>query len=132
MALAHSRKVSCGVTVCMPDGAPAAAAARGAALVEAPAERRAPARRPADLRAGALRRATFFEAFFFAMVFLLGKPPEITPGTPRQRRSTIYRLQREERSPSAAPPPERSRTRGHASGTGRESQSLGNRSRRKT
>src|SRR6266851_530773 len=68
MALADSRRVSCGVTVCIPAGAPGAPAARGAERVERPAERRAPARRPADLRAGALRRAAFFEVFFFAMV----------------------------------------------------------------
>src|SRR5712671_753710 len=99
MALADSRKVSCGVTVCMPEGAPGAPAARGVDRVERPAERRAPARRPADLRAGVLGRAAFFDAFFFAMVFLLGKPPEITPETRRQRGSTIYRLQ-----PSRCPP----------------------------
>src|SRR5216684_1634819 len=56
MALADSRRVSCGVTVCIPAGAPGAPAARGAERVERPAERRAPARRPADLRAGALRQ----------------------------------------------------------------------------
>src|SRR5712691_10033340 len=98
MALADSRRVSCGVTVCIPAGAPGAPAARGAERVGRPAERRAPARRPADLRAGALRRAAFFEVFFFAMVSSPGSPPETTPGARRQWNSTIYRLQ-----PSAAP-----------------------------
>src|SRR4051812_43692962 len=106
MARADSRKVSCGVTVCSPAGAPGALAARGAERLDGAAERRAPARRPADLRAGALRRAGFFDVFFFAMESSADGLPETTAEARRQRDSTIYRLQLarlpESRFPSAA------------------------------
>ena len=52
--------------MCIPAGAPGAPV-RAAERVGRAADRRAPAPRAADLRAGALRRAGFFEVFFFAM-----------------------------------------------------------------
>src|SRR5438477_1774355 len=87
MAFAVSRKVSCGMTVCLPAGAPGAPL--GAAARADP-----PLRRAADLRAGALRRTGFFELFFFAMEILPPEwPRETTPAARRQRSSTIYRSQ---------------------------------------
>src|SRR5262249_58959893 len=102
MAFAVARRVSCGITVCLPAGAPGAplgAAARAGLL-----------RWALVLRAGTFRRAGFFEVFFFlAMVFLPRKwPPETTAGAPRQRPSSICRLQIKARSQppqNAAPRP---------------------------
>src|SRR6267143_4625450 len=83
MARAASRSVSCGVTVCIPAGAPRAADARGAERLDRPAARRVPLRRPAGLRAGALRRAVFFAVFFFAM----GVLPRMAFPKPRRGRA---------------------------------------------
>src|SRR5713101_7912179 len=130
MALADSRRVSCGVTVCIPAGAPGAPAARGAERVERPAERRAPARRPADLRAGALRRAAFFEVFFFAMVSSRDRFPK-----PRRGPGVNGTLRSVDCSPARPPaallrPAEPPPRRGLEPGTGRERQVPGNRPRR--
>src|SRR2546423_14822963 len=107
MARADSRKVSCGVTVFSPAGAPGAPAARGAERFERAAEGRAPARRPAGLRVGALRRADFFEVFFLAMESSPGLASETTAGARRQRDSTICRLQLTRRPESCSRAPQR-------------------------
>src|SRR5262245_43644548 len=124
MAFAVSRRVSCGITVCLPAGAP------GAPL--GAAARAGPRRGALVLRAGTFRRAGFFEVFFFlAMVFLPRKwPPETTAGAARQRLSTICRLQIKARSQPRETAALRPISDPRLPGTRREREGPGNRIRR--